>query len=161
MKFQFKYDGLHSEKCIWKCPQQNRDHFFRNVLMIASPTHYMCRTWLNMAHLCMDLLTKHTCVRLQSLPWYKTGLVSRQVLHLLSKLQNWICPKTEEEAAIAGKRAENSIGKNNKFDQGKPTKATNIGQRYWITIQATTTKARSKWKEVCGRKTTKRGEPFC
>ena len=25
---------------------------------------------------------------------YKTGLVSRQVLHLLSKLQNWICPKT-------------------------------------------------------------------
>ena len=24
----------------------------------------------------------------------KTGLVSRQVLHLLSKLQNWICPKT-------------------------------------------------------------------
>ena len=33
-------------------------------------------------------------VRLQNLPWYKTGLVSRQVLHLLSKLQNWICPKT-------------------------------------------------------------------
>ena len=25
---------------------------------------------------------------------YKTGFVSRQVLHLLSKLQNWICPKT-------------------------------------------------------------------
>ena len=25
---------------------------------------------------------------------YKTSLVSRQVLHLLSKLQNWICPKT-------------------------------------------------------------------
>ena len=35
-----------------------------------------------------------TIVRLQNLPWYKTGLVSRQVLHLLSKLQNWICPKT-------------------------------------------------------------------
>ena len=34
------------------------------------------------------------CDRLQNLPWYKTGLVSRQVLHLLSKLQNWICPKT-------------------------------------------------------------------
>ena len=33
-------------------------------------------------------------VRLQNLPGYKTGLVSRQVLHLLSKLQNWICPKT-------------------------------------------------------------------
>ena len=25
---------------------------------------------------------------------YKTGFVSRQVLHLLSMLQNWICPKT-------------------------------------------------------------------
>ena len=25
---------------------------------------------------------------------YKTGLVSRHVLHLLSKLQNWICPQT-------------------------------------------------------------------
>ena len=33
-------------------------------------------------------------VRLQNLPWYKTGLVSRQVLHFLSKLQNWFCPKT-------------------------------------------------------------------
>ena len=33
-------------------------------------------------------------VRLQNLPWYKTGLVSRQVLHLLSKLQNWLWPKT-------------------------------------------------------------------
>ena len=38
-----------------------------------------------------DLLTP---VRLQNLPWYKTGLVSRQVLYLLSKLQNWIWPKT-------------------------------------------------------------------
>ena len=35
-----------------------------------------------------------TSVRLQNLPWYKTGFVSRQVVHLLSKLQNWICPKT-------------------------------------------------------------------
>ena len=35
-----------------------------------------------------------TSVRLQNLPWYKTGLVSRQVLHLLSKLDNWIWPKT-------------------------------------------------------------------
>ena len=35
-----------------------------------------------------------TVVRLQNLPWYKTGLVSRQVLHPLSKLQNWIWPKT-------------------------------------------------------------------
>ena len=33
-------------------------------------------------------------VRLQNLPWYKTSLVSRQVLHILSKLQNWFCPKT-------------------------------------------------------------------
>ena len=36
----------------------------------------------------------YTCVRLQNLPWSKTGLVSRQVLHPLSKLQNWIRSKT-------------------------------------------------------------------
>ena len=35
-----------------------------------------------------------SCVRLQNLPWSKTGLVSRQVLHPLSKLQNWIWSKT-------------------------------------------------------------------
>ena len=35
-----------------------------------------------------------TSVRLQNLPWYKTALVSRQVLHLLSKLHNWIWSKT-------------------------------------------------------------------
>ena len=33
-------------------------------------------------------------VRLQNLPWSKTGLVSRQGLHPLSKLQNWIWSKT-------------------------------------------------------------------
>ena len=37
---------------------------------------------------------RRTFVRLQNLPWYKTGLVSRQVYHPLSKLQNWIWPKT-------------------------------------------------------------------
>ena len=30
---------------------------------------------------------------------YKTGFVSRQVLHLLWKLQNWICPKTGQYRA--------------------------------------------------------------
>ena len=35
-----------------------------------------------------------TSVRLQNLPWSKTGLVSRQVLHPLSKQQNWIWSKT-------------------------------------------------------------------
>ena len=40
----------------------------------------------------MDLSS--TSVRLQNLPWSKTGLVSRQVLHPLSKLQNWIWSKT-------------------------------------------------------------------
>ena len=42
------------------------------------------------------LINSQTSVRLQNLPWYKTGFVSRQVLHLLSKLQNWICPKTDQ-----------------------------------------------------------------
>ena len=37
---------------------------------------------------------RRTYVRLQNLPWSKTGLVSRQVLHPLSKLQNWIWSKT-------------------------------------------------------------------
>ena len=33
-------------------------------------------------------------VKLQNLSRYKTGFVSRQVLYLLSKLQNWICSET-------------------------------------------------------------------
>ena len=40
------------------------------------------------------LILTSTHVRLQNLPWSKTGLVSRQVLHPLSKLQNWIWSKT-------------------------------------------------------------------
>ena len=40
-------------------------------------------------------VARGTSVRLQNLPWSKTGLVSRQVLHPLSKLQNWIWSKTE------------------------------------------------------------------
>ena len=39
-------------------------------------------------------MTHYTGVRLQNLPWSKTGLVSRQVLDPLSKLQNWIRSKT-------------------------------------------------------------------
>ena len=35
------------------------------------------------------IVIPRTVVRLQNLPWFKTGLVSRQVLHPLSKLQNW------------------------------------------------------------------------
>ena len=41
----------------------------------------------------LDISTP-TSVRLQNLTWHKTGLVSRQVLHLISKLQNWIWPRT-------------------------------------------------------------------
>ena len=36
----------------------------------------------------------YSSVKVQNMPWYKTVFVSRQVLHLLSKLQNWICPQT-------------------------------------------------------------------
>ena len=49
-----------------------------------------CRQWVNI--ISADYLW--TVVRLQNLPWSKTGLVSRQVLHPLSKLQNWIRSKT-------------------------------------------------------------------
>ena len=41
-----------------------------------------------------DISCLCTSVKLQNMSWYKTGFVSRQVLHLLSRLQNWICPKT-------------------------------------------------------------------
>ena len=43
---------------------------------------------------CNRALLPPSTVRLQNLPWSKTGLVSRQVLHPLSKLQNWIRSKT-------------------------------------------------------------------
>ena len=51
------------------------------------------------------------CVRLQNLPWYKTGLVSRQVFHLLSKLQNWIWPKTGQykTCLVSNTKIESSI----------------------------------------------------
>ena len=41
----------------------------------------------------------------------KTGLVSRQLLHLLSKLQNWICPKTGQykTALVSNTKIEASI----------------------------------------------------
>ena len=42
----------------------------------------------------LDIAVYPWFVRLQNLPWSKTGLVSRQVLHPLSKLQNWIWSKT-------------------------------------------------------------------
>ena len=48
--------------------------------------------WLSDAIWCHKTLL--TSVKLQNMSWYKTGFVSRQILHLLSKLQNWICLKT-------------------------------------------------------------------
>ena len=52
-----------------------------------------------------------TSVRLQNLPWYKTGFESRQFLHLLSKLQNWICPKTGQckTCIVSNTKIETSI----------------------------------------------------
>ena len=52
---------------------------------------------LIVVHLVMSLsFTLCTSVKLQNLSWYKAGFVSRHVLHLLSRLQDWICPKTGE-----------------------------------------------------------------
>ena len=48
---------------------------------------------LNDVTMAITWRSRSSSVRLQNLPWYKTGLVSRQVLHLLSKLQNWIWSK--------------------------------------------------------------------
>ena len=50
------------------------------------------RLWYRLAQ--WQNMIKRMFVRLQNLPWSKTGLVSRQVLHPLSKLQNWIWSKT-------------------------------------------------------------------
>ena len=52
-----------------------------------------------------------TSVKLQNLSWYKTGFVWRQALHLLSKLQNWICPKTGQykTCIVSNTRIEASI----------------------------------------------------
>ena len=59
---------------------------------------YIAYVWLFLNrkswHLPIPVSSLTACVRLQNLPWYKTGLVSRQVLYLLSKLQNWILSKT-------------------------------------------------------------------
>ena len=45
-------------------------------------------------HFSMGKSMLMSAVELQNLSWYKTGFVSRHVLHLLSRLHNWICPKT-------------------------------------------------------------------
>ena len=60
----------------------------RNVQVLESGASYI--RGLTVYQMCLV----STFVRLQNLPWSKTGLVSRQVLHPLSKLQNWIRSKT-------------------------------------------------------------------
>ena len=47
-----------------------------------------------------------TSVRLQNLSWYKTSFVSRQLLHLLSKLQNWIVPKRVKTCIVSNTEIE-------------------------------------------------------
>ena len=50
-------------------------------------------------------------VKLQKLSWYKTVFLSRQVWHLLSRLQNWICPKTGQykTCVVSNTKIEASI----------------------------------------------------
>ena len=52
-----------------------------------------------------------TTVRLQNLSWNKIGFVSRKVLHILSRLQNWICPKTGQykSCIVSNTKIEASI----------------------------------------------------
>ena len=66
--------------------------YFQPNLGITSYS-FLCYMRLYKA-LLICLKTGQAYVRLQNLPWSKTGLVSRQVLHPLSKLQNWIRSKT-------------------------------------------------------------------
>ena len=57
---------------------------------------FKCVVYFANRHVCVIFWIRSwpATVRLQNLPWSKTGLVSRQVLHPLSKLQNWIWSKT-------------------------------------------------------------------
>ena len=98
------------------CPQRHCIYFAlaepRSTLLAMSLVyqHYdakgLCFADAGQMHLCYMCLKlcKHllkssrpsdayVLVKLQNLSWYKTSFVSRQVLHLLSRLQNWICPK--------------------------------------------------------------------
>ena len=63
------------------CPSVCPSHFFT---MFPSYYHEIFKSYYHWPK----------CVKLQNLFRYKTGFVSRQILHFLWKLQNWICPKT-------------------------------------------------------------------
>ena len=73
-------------KYQWRIPPVFYAHTYASI---SSKTNSFNKTCL-----CNTTCSRQAVVRLQNLPWSKTGLVSRQVLHPLSKLQNWIWSKT-------------------------------------------------------------------
>ena len=70
--------GLHR-----KCRERCHRHWLQRKPLVSDPRMHDRKCVMHVP-----------CVRLQNLPWSKTGLVSGQVLHPLSKLQNWIWSKT-------------------------------------------------------------------
>ena len=105
-----------------KTPNQVRhrvvtSHYLNHCWLIVSCKHQIWQFWLKKLNSirrvqCIEIsistscitikwvtpyqknLQSPSCVKLQNLSWNKTGFVTRQVLHLLSRLQNWISPKT-------------------------------------------------------------------
>ena len=77
-----------------------------------------------------------TTVRLQNQPWYKTGLVSRQVLHLLSKLQNWIWPKTGQyKTCLVSNTTNTNIEASIRATKPKPWQSHLTSETVEISIQ--------------------------
>ena len=65
-------------------------HSFEQLELYLISSNEELINWIEYTTLCPTKLSEK-CLGAAG---YKTGLVSRRVLHLLSKLQNWICPKT-------------------------------------------------------------------
>ena len=73
--------------------------------------HGKNQVYRQMSLLHQNMKVKWTPVKLQNLSWCKTGFVSIQVLHLPSRLQNWICPKTGQykTCIVSNSKIEASI----------------------------------------------------
>ena len=74
-----------------------------------------------------------TYVKLQNLSWYKAGFVSRQVLQLLSVLQNWIYPKTGQRKTCIVSNSK--IAASSRTTKSKPWQSHLTSETVQIFIQ--------------------------
>ena len=120
---------------------------FIHVWICRTQIFNACINYCNNTNENIQFVTQNS-VKLQNLSWYKTGFVSRQVLHLLSKLQNWICPKTGQYKTfiISNTKIEASIRATTKpkpwqphltsetveiFIQNEKTGLVSMQSRFW------------------------------